>query len=151
MEVEPRVLGGHPLGGQRQTDRDSGQQALGHIGHDNPDEEDNSVEPVVAEDKGDDEEGDPEEDGHPGDDVDKVGNLLGNRGLTRFQADGEAGNAAHHCVVANHDDNALGGALDGVGGEEGKVLGLERILVGVFRSAGLWLRLPGQRGVVHLE
>ncbi len=89
------------------THGDSGKQALGHVGDNDADEEDDSVEPVVAEDEGDDEEGDTEEDGDAGDDVDEVGNFLGNGRLASLQAGGQAGDAAHDRVVADLDDQAL--------------------------------------------
>ena len=41
--------------------------------------------------------------------------------------------------------------FNGIGGEEGQVLGLERVVVGELGVAALRLRLAGQRRVVHLE
>ena len=78
--------------------QDSGgsEQALRLVCHNHPDEKDDSVEPVVAEDEGDDEEGDSEEDGDGGDDVDEVLDLLGNRGLTSLKTGGKTSNSAHH-------------------------------------------------------
>lgn len=38
-----------------------------------------------------------------------------------------------------------------VGGEEGNVPGLQRVVVGEVRSTSLRLGLAGQRGVVHLR
>lgn len=69
------VLLGHSLGGEGQTDGDGSEETFGDVGDDDADEEDDRIEPVVAEDEGDDEEGDAEEDGHAGDDVDEVLNL----------------------------------------------------------------------------
>ena len=86
------VLGGHPLGGEGEADRDRGEQALGHVGHDDPDEEDDCVEPVVAEDEGDDEEADAKEDGDGGDDVDEVGDLFGDRSVAGVQSRSESSN-----------------------------------------------------------
>ena len=85
-------LGSHPLGCQSETDSDSSKETLGHVGDDDADEEDDRVEPVVAEDEGDDEEGDSEEDGDAGDDVDEVLDLLGDGGLASLKSGGEAGN-----------------------------------------------------------
>ena len=65
------VLGGHPLGGEGETDGDGGEQTLGHVGHDDTDQEDDGVQPVVAEDNSDDEEGDTEEHGDTGDQMDE--------------------------------------------------------------------------------
>ncbi len=83
--------------------------------------------------------------------MDEVGDLLGDGRLAGLEAGGEAGDATHDSVVAGHDDDALGGALDGVGGEEGEVLGLEGVLVRVLRAPGLWLRFASQRRVVNLN
>lgn len=46
------------------------------------------------------------------------------------------------------DPKAL--TLDAVGGEEGDVPRLQGVVVGAVGGARLGLRLPGQRGVVHL-
>merc|ERR1719471_937869 len=83
--LDEAVLGGHPLGGQGETDGDGGQETLGDVGDDDTDQEDDGVQPVVAEDEGDDEESDSEEDGDTGDDVDEMGNFLGNGSLIRSQ------------------------------------------------------------------
>merc|ERR1719382_2265427 len=56
------VLASHPLGSQGEADSDGGKKTFRHVGHDDADQEDDSVEPVVAEDEGDDEEGDAKED-----------------------------------------------------------------------------------------
>ncbi len=66
------VLLGHALCGEGEADGDGGQEAFRDVGDDDADEEDDGIEPVVAEDEGDDEEGDAEEDGHASDDVDEV-------------------------------------------------------------------------------
>merc|ERR1719384_1086505 len=145
------VLGGHPLGGEGEADGDGGQQTLGHVGHDDTDQEDDGVQPVVAEDEGDDEESDSEEDSDSGDDVDEVSNLLSNGSLVALQARGQTSNPAHHGVVSNVDHHSGGSSLHGVGGEESQVLGLQRIVVGEFRGPGLGLGLSSQGGVVHLE
>lgn len=64
---------------------DSSQQSFRHIGHNNTNEEDDSLQPAVAQDDGQDEETESQEDGHTCDDVNEVLNLLGNGGLPRFQ------------------------------------------------------------------
>jgi len=98
------------------TDRDCCQKSLGHIGDNDSDEEDDCVEPEVAENKGDDEERDTEEDGYGSDDVNEVADLTGDRRLDRLQPAGEDRDPAHHRPVARindhtatrtwHDDNA---------------------------------------------
>ena len=82
----------HPLCCQGETDGDSCKKSFRYIGDDDADEEDDRVQPVVAEDEGDDEEGDSEEDGDAGDDVDEVLNLLGDGGLATLKSGGQAGN-----------------------------------------------------------
>ena len=82
----------HPLCCQSETDSDGSEEALRYVCHNDPDEEDDSVEPVVAEDESDDEEGDAEEDGNAGDDVDEVFNLFGNGGLSSFKTRSQTGN-----------------------------------------------------------
>jgi hypothetical protein len=54
-------------------------------------EEDDRVEPLVAEEEGHHEEGDAEEDGHVGDQLDEVVQLLGDRSLALAQVRGEVG------------------------------------------------------------
>merc|ERR1719341_1773209 len=145
------VLARHPLGGQRQADGDGGKKTFGHVGHDDADQEDDGVEPVVAEDEGDDEEGDTEEDSNAGDDVNEVFNLFGDGGLSSFKTRGQTSNPAHDSVVTDVDDHAHGGSLYCVGREEGQVLRLQGVLVSEFWAACLWLGLSGQGGVVHLQ
>ena len=41
--------------------------------------------------------------------------------------------------------------FDGVGGEEGQIACLERIVICEIRRPALWLRLSRQRRVVHLQ
>lgn len=56
-----------------------------------------------------------------------------------------------YSLVSAADDDALGGALDGVGGEESQVLGLQRVLVCEVGAARLRFRLARQARVVHFE
>ena len=76
----------HPLCCQSETDSDGGEEALRYVRHNDPDKEDDSVEPVVAQDEGDYEETDAKEDGDGGNDVDEVLNLLGNGGLATLKS-----------------------------------------------------------------
>merc|ERR1719336_3460893 len=133
------VLGGHPLGSEGETHSDSGKETLGDVGHDDTDQEDDSIKPVVAEDEGNDEEGDSKEDSDTSDDVDKMGNFLGNGSLIRSQTRGKTSNSSHDSVVSNVDDNTDGSSFHRIGGEESKILGLQWILVGEFGASGLWL------------
>ncbi len=63
---------------------------------------------IVAEGDRDDEEDAAEEEGHAGDDADKVLDLARDRRLARFQAGDQAGDAAHHRPVAAVDHHAAG-------------------------------------------
>ena len=69
-------------------------------------QKDDSVQPVIAEDEGNDEEGDAEKDGHAGDEVDEVVDLLGDGRVPHVEARGEAGDPSHDGVVAAADDHA---------------------------------------------
>ncbi len=90
------------------THRHSGEQPLGHVRHDDSDEEDDGVEPVVAEDEGDDEEGHAQEYRHARDDVDEVSDLARDRSLAHLETRRQVGNAAHHGAVSglHHDSTA---------------------------------------------
>ena len=44
--LDEAVLFGHALGRQRQADRHRGQQTLGHVGHDDADQEDHRLQPL---------------------------------------------------------------------------------------------------------
>ena len=118
----------HPLSCQSETDSGSSEEALRYVCHNDPHEKDDSVEPVVAEDEGDDEEADAKEDSDGGDDVDEVLDFLGNGGLTTLQTRGESSDSSHDCVVSDVDDHPNAGPLHGVGREEGKVSRLKGVL-----------------------
>ena len=118
----------HPLCCQSETDSDGGEEALRYVRHNDPDEEDDSVEPVVAQDEGDYEETDAKEDGDGGDDVDEVLYLLGDGGLATLKSRDESSNPAHHRVVSDVDHHPDTGSLHGVCREEGEVSCLEGVL-----------------------
>ena len=118
----------HPFCCQGETDGDSCKKSFRYIGDDDTDEEDDSVEPVVAQDEGDYEETDAKEDGDGGDDVDEVLNLLGDRGLATLKSRDEPSNPAHHRVVSDVDHHPDTGSLNSVCREEGKVSCLEGVL-----------------------
>ena len=71
-----------------------------------PIKKDDRVQPEVVEEETDDEEGDAEEHGHTGDDVDKVGDLPGDGGLAHLQSAGQVGDTAHHGPVTGANHNA---------------------------------------------
>lgn len=64
---------------------DSSQQSFRHVGHNNTNEEDDSLQPAIAQDDGQDEEGDSQEDSHACDDMDEVLDFLGDGGFPCFQ------------------------------------------------------------------
>ena len=92
------------------THSDGSQQSLGHVGHDDADEEDDGLQPAVAQAEGQDEEGHAQEHGHARDQVDEVLDLHVDGRLARGQPRGQRGDAAHHRVVARGDDDAVGRA-----------------------------------------
>ena len=92
------------------THSDGSQQSLGHVGHDDADEEDDGLQPAVPKDQGQDEEGHTQEHGHARDDVDEVLDLLGDGGLAGLEAGGQGGDAAHDGAVPGADHQAAGGA-----------------------------------------
>lgn len=92
--------------GATRTHRDCGQQAFGDVGNNDANEEDDGLQPSVAEDEGEDEEGHAQEDGHARDQVDEVLDLLGNRGLSGFKAGGQGGDPPHDRAVTRADHDA---------------------------------------------
>ena len=89
---------------------------------------------MIAKDEGDDEEGYSKENSNPCDDVDEVGNFLGNGSISGVKPRSQTSNATHDRVVTDVHHNSPGSALNSVGGEEGEVLGFQGILVGVLRA-----------------
>ena len=86
--------------------RDGGEEPFWNVGDDDSDEEDDGIEPVVPEDEGDNEEGDAQEDGHSCDQVDEVGNFLGDGRLTHLDAGCEVGDPTHHRPITRVHDNS---------------------------------------------
>ena len=85
LYLNETVLLGHTLGSKSETDGDSGEKTFWHVGHNDTDQEDDGVEPLVAQTQRYDEEGDTQEDGHSGDDVDEMFDFLGDGCLTAAQ------------------------------------------------------------------
>ena len=81
--------------------RHSSQQSLRHVSHDDTDQEDYCIQPVVAQDEGDDEESHSKEYSHASDDVDEMFDLTGNWGLTHLQTGGQVSDTAHHSSVTS--------------------------------------------------
>ena len=79
------------------------------------DKEDDSFEPVVAENEGHDEESDTEEDGNTGNDVDEMLDFLGDGRVTGVNVGSEGSDAAHDGVVTASDNDTTSGTFDAVG------------------------------------
>lgn len=92
------------------TYSDSSQEPLGHVGHYDADEEDDGLEPGVAQDERQNEEGHAQEDGHAGDELDEVLNLDADGRLADLQLRRQGGDATHHCLVTGGYDDTAGRA-----------------------------------------
>lgn len=69
---------------------------------------------MVAQNECNDEEGDTQEYGHTGDQVDEMVDFLCNRGFASVQTGGQASNTSHNSVIAAADDNALSSSFNSV-------------------------------------
>ena len=130
---------------------------LGHICHDDANDEDDGLNRSIAHGQRDDEEDDADGDGDGSDEVDKLADLkrrkhadgpkvqmsfhlLVDRSLARVKGGDQACDAAHHCLVPNLDHHPRADPLHHIGGEEGKDPGLQII----------WVRaVASERGVVQ--
>lgn len=88
------------------TYSDCGQQPFRHVSHNDADKEDDSLQPGVTQDDGQDKKGDTQEDGHTCDDMDEVLNLFGDGGFAGLQARRQSSNATHDCAVSSADNKA---------------------------------------------
>merc|ERR1711962_1296324 len=121
--LDQASLCSHPLGSESETHGDSGQKTLGYIGHNDTNKEDDGIEPIVTQDKCNDEEGDTEEDSDSRDDVNEMLDLLGNGCLSTSKSRSKTCNPTHDCVVSNVDHHAYSGSFNSIGGEESEILG----------------------------
>lgn len=87
---------------------DCGQQPFRHISHNDADKKNDSLQPAVTQDDGQNEKGDAQEDSHTRDDMDEVFDLFGNRGFAGLQARRQGGNATHYRAVSSADHNTTG-------------------------------------------
>ena len=83
-------------------------KTFGDVSDDDADEEDDGIEPLVAQGQGDDEEGDAQEDGHSGDEVNEMGNFTSDGRFIGLQTRSQSSDASHHRVVTDADDNGTG-------------------------------------------
>ncbi len=81
----------------------SSQETLWHISDNDTNEEDDSFQPRVAKDQGEDEKGDTQEDGYTSDDMDKVLNLNRDGSATNFKTRGKGGNTTHDSAITSVD------------------------------------------------
>lgn len=88
------------------THSDSGQETLRHVGHDDANEEDDGLQPAVAQDERQHEEGDTQKHSHPCDQLDEMFDLHGYGRPPNFQAWGQSGYAAHHRPITCGNDDA---------------------------------------------
>mmetsp|Transcript_12653 Transcript_12653/g.39934 ORF Transcript_12653/g.39934 Transcript_12653/m.39934 type:complete len:787 (+) Transcript_12653:1142-3502(+) len=156
--LDKHVLGVHALGREGEGHSHRGEEALGHVGHDDADGKHHVLDDGGADDDADDKEDHAEGDGHRGDKGDELLDLLGDGGILVGGLGGEAGDLAHNGAVAAADDAAAGLASLHDGRVEDKVGGLEGlgdgVAVAVKVEVGatlLGLRLARERGVVDLE
>ena len=83
--------------------------------------------------------------------MDEVSNLLSDGSLVTLKTRGQTSNSSHDGVVSDVDDHSNSCSLHGIGREEGKILGLEGIVMSELGSPGLRLGFSSQRRVVDLE
>ena len=88
------------------TDCDCGEQSFWNVGNDDSDEEDNSVEPHVAEYEGDDEERESEEDSDACDEVYEVFDLTRYRRLSNLKPRRQVSDTTHHRPVTGEDHHS---------------------------------------------
>ena len=93
----------HALRGKGEAHRHGGQEALRDVGDDDANHEDEVGDKVLAEDRANGEEGEAEENGDGGHDLDEVLELARDRGLNVLGLQGERRNAAHHGLVPDVD------------------------------------------------
>merc|ERR1712142_1236865 len=79
------ILGCHSLGSECQTHSHSSKKTLRYIGNNDTNQEHNSIQPMVSHNESNNEEGNSKEDSYGSNDVNEMGNFLGNWGFTRYQ------------------------------------------------------------------
>ena len=91
------------------TYSDSSEQTFGHIGDDDTNQEDDSLQPAVTQREREDEETDTKEHGHGGDDVDEMLNLQGDGRVTDGETGRQVGDTSHDGSVPGADDDTVCG------------------------------------------
>mmetsp|Transcript_15325 Transcript_15325/g.33089 ORF Transcript_15325/g.33089 Transcript_15325/m.33089 type:complete len:1080 (-) Transcript_15325:311-3550(-) len=151
--LHQHVLLVHALGRQGKRHGHGSKQTLGHVGHDDTNHEHHVLDDVGTQGDTNDEEGHTKHDGNGGDQVNELRNLNGDGGVVGGSLGRETSNLTHGSVVGGADDDASAGPGGDDGGEEAKVLRLERRgdVLGAHVAALLGLGLTSQGRVVHLE
>jgi len=145
------VFLGHSLSSQSQANGDGSQKTFWDVSDDNTDEEDNSFDQVVSENKGKNEETDSEEYGDSGNDMDEMFDFSGDWGITCFESGSETGDSAHNSVVTAKNNDTGGGTFVTVGTEESDVSGFQWVFVGEIWGSNLWFRFSGKGGVINFH
>ena len=97
---------------------------FGNISDNNSYKKDNGVQPVIAQYKGDYEEGYAQKDSHSSDYVNEMFDLAGDRRLSHRQTRGQVSYSAHYSPVASVYHYTSGRALHTVGREKRQIAGL---------------------------
>ena len=103
------------------THGDSSQQSLGHICHDDANQEDDGLQPGVAQDERQDEEAHAQEDGYARDDVDEMFDLDVDGRTADLELWRQGGDATHHCSVPSANHDAMGRTWEGGGDSDNQV------------------------------
>ena len=156
--LHENVLRVHALGRQGQRHSHGGEETFRHVGDDDTNHEDDVLDDRRAVRQTDDEEDDTESNGHDGDELNELLNLLGDRRVFVARFGGETRDLTHHGAVSGADDDTAAGTRVNDGGVEAKVGRLKRLrddlTLGVereLRGAVLRLGLTRERRVVNLE
>ena len=92
---------------------------FGHIGHNDTDQEDNGVQPMVSQYECNDEESDSKKDSDTSNNMNEVFDFAGDRRFSHSQTRGQVSDTTHYSPIAGVDHYSTGGALNAVGREEG--------------------------------
>ena len=88
---------------------DSSKKSFGYISHNDTNEENNGIQPEIVKNKCYDEKWHTQEDGYTSNQMNKMGNFLGNRGISNFQSWSQVGNSTHDSLVTSSDHHSTTG------------------------------------------
>ena len=126
------------------THRDGSQEPLGHVSHDDTNQENHRFQKPVVLNVGNDEKRNSKHYSHTGDDVNEVLNLDSNRSLAMPQAAGQDSNSTHDGLVSCLNSDSLARSLQAICGEEGQVPCLNWVFMCAFWTTTLRLGLSSQ-------